>query len=98
MAAAAGELVHSINNFVTSFSHNLFINSLLQRERGVSWGEICIQNRFSGSPIYWKFMAPGEPDTGPAGFKTIPGIFCGNGFLKKGHVELLESWKSVDKG
>ena len=42
-------------------------------------------------------MAPGEPDTGPAGFKTIPGIFCGNGFLKKGHVELLESWKSVDK-
>ena len=52
--AATGELVHSINNFVTSFSHNLFINSLLQRERGVSWGEICIQTRydsFSVEPI-----------------------------------------------
>ena len=34
------QLVHSINNFVTSFNHNLFINSLLQREKRKFFGEI----------------------------------------------------------
>ena len=31
-------LCNSINNFVTSFSHNLFINSLLQREKRMFLG------------------------------------------------------------